>query len=145
MRTEEEIAFLKAELCGRVADGSFMTDACKDLGIKHTDLADWKKTDALFRDGLQVAVDHLTEVKADELVTIHERIADPKRANVASGNLKWRLAKLNPAVFGEKAERPEDQPELLIVLKAAIARTIADGLARPVALIELKPDEPGGG
>lgn len=140
MRSNEEIAFLKSELCGRVADGEFVTDATRDLGIKHTELADWRKEDAGFRDSLQLAQDHLTEIKADELATIHERIADPKRATVASGNLKWWLAKRNPQVFGEKAERPDDQPELLLVLRAAIARAVQQSmLPAPEKLIELKP------
>lgn len=138
MRTDEEITFLKAEICDRIGDGTLTTHATLTLGISWRELARWQKDDPDFRDELKTAQEQLTEIKADALTTIHETIPNVKRAQVASNNLRWWLAKRRPEVFGESGERPSDEPQLLDILRAAIGR-IPRPSEPPMKTIEASP------
>lgn len=122
MRTTEEIAFLKAELCDRVATGTLTTQAMAALQISFKELKRWRQEDPAFGEALVDAQDHLTEVKADELVTMHDTVLDPKRAHVASTNLRWWLAKRRPDVFGERVPIDDDRGDLTEIIRKAIAR-----------------------
>lgn len=138
-RHPEELAFLKAELIDRISTGTITSDVLTDLGMRWSELRALCKSDPAFTRQLAEAQEDCTELKADGLLTIHERIPDPKRAMVASRNIERWCSWRNPKTFGNKPEDNNSQPALLEILRAAIAR-VAIPQQQPVALIEQRPD-----
>lgn len=122
MRTEQEIAFLKAELCDRVASGESQTRARQALSIHWREAHEWKTTDKTFATELATADEAGYDVLADGLTTINERVTDPRWAQVISSNVKWTLSKRRPEVFGDKVTINDDRADLTDIIRQAIAR-----------------------
>jgi hypothetical protein len=123
-RSDAEIRLIKNHLCDVIASGVTPLRAHDDMGLSYSTTRFWRKADPTFDQAYTAAVEALTDRKADELLTVHEDVDDPKQAKVASDNLKWWLERRNSKEFGPKVQPADSQPQLLGILQAAVQRLI---------------------
>lgn len=108
-----------------VAAGHVPTQACDDVGLSYQTFCTYTAKYPQLRAMRDEAEDRCYDVLADRLLTIHEDIADPKMANVASSNTKWLLERRRSRAYGAKSTLEVNitaDREVLDALQAAKAR-----------------------
>jgi len=106
-----------------IADGSTISDACRQAGIdRNRFYADIKGIPDL-RQQLKVAQELGAEAMADTLANIHATVRDPLMARVVSENRKWLLSKRASERFGDHIGKNDNvSNDLTAILKEAVAR-----------------------
>jgi hypothetical protein len=118
----EQVAALKQELCDRIANGSTMTQAMRDLRLGWRRLARWRSIDPAFAELIDMATEYLTEREVDRLKVLHLEHPDPLVCEMAGKQLRWWIERR-----GRKAEAQRAQAPVHEVLREAVKRRLASG------------------
>jgi len=116
-----------------------------DADIKPWHIREACNADASIKALYDQAMHDHARAKAAELLTIHERDdLDAKRMNVASGNIKWYLDRIDPDTFGNrKGDGGADTSDVLATIREAVQRIPRpDASELPAQTIDAEPVEP---
>lgn len=96
-------------ICERLSNGESLRRICSDEDMPNRNtVLDWAHDNPAFQARYVRARENQAEFGHDAMVEIEQRVLqrkiDPKAANVVLGNMRWRMEKLKPKVFGAKAE-----------------------------------------
>jgi hypothetical protein len=115
----------------KVAEGTTLKSACAQFSIPRVEAMRAIRSDTRLTEMLQAAQQDHQDTLSETLLKIDNDLeyghTDPKMAKVVSENIKWYLARNNPAKFGEriKVETTHTADSVILAaLNAAKARVI---------------------
>jgi hypothetical protein len=132
-KTAEEQYDLKCRVLERMLQGDggcAVISAAKAAALLHipvTWVRVWLKSDVQWALAVKEAEETLSHLLAEDLLTIHDTVRDPKAAKIASDNIKWYIGKKSEDFADRKADT-RDNAALVDLLREAI-----DRIPRPAA------------
>lgn len=125
------------ELCDLLATGNGLEAAAKALGVAENTIRRRCYRDPDFAAMVDAARKAGQDARADEVVALARKATplDYNAVKLVCDNLKWHIAKLSPAKYGDKVTLAGDPTApLQIQIRAALGRLPDDDLAALAAI-----------
>ena len=103
----EQVSALSETICQRLANGESMRRICDDPVMPDRKTVDnWRDSDPEFSAKCAHAREEQAEYHHDRMDGLEDRVLtgdlEPHAANVVLSNIRWRMEKLKPKVYGNK-------------------------------------------
>jgi hypothetical protein len=109
VRTREDVVLA---VCGRIADGDSMREACKDEGIPASTFCEWAAATKELAARYEFSREVRAEVRADQIDEYVRKVIAGEMpvdaARLAIDTAKWSASKLGPKRYGQRMQHSND-------------------------------------